>query len=264
MALYQTGRRLSHARALHRRLCQRGHGAGRRDPRPRAGAGLGADGDDGVRVFTDRDTYEADSLVFTAGSWNSELMPWLHGLAVPERQVLIWMQPQRPNIFSRATFPVFNCLVAEGRFYGFPVYGVPGFKFGKYHHFRGDRRPESLIERQGEPRPTTRRCCASLPRATSPRHRADDDAQVCMFTNAPDGHFIVDLHPEYPQVSFASAVHRARLQVRQRDRRNHGRDRRPRLFALGHFVVQSGSVRRAGVEFVQGQGAGAASGDRRA
>jgi hypothetical protein len=27
----------------------------------------------------------------------------------------------------------------------------------------------------------------------------------CMFTNAPDGHFIVDLHPEFPQVSFASA-----------------------------------------------------------
>jgi hypothetical protein len=26
-----------------------------------------------------------------------------------------------------------------------------------------------------------------------------------MFTNAPDGHFIVDLHPEFPQVSFASA-----------------------------------------------------------
>lgn len=27
----------------------------------------------------------------------------------------------------------------------------------------------------------------------------------CMFTNAPDGHFIIDLHPEFPQVSFASA-----------------------------------------------------------
>ena len=27
----------------------------------------------------------------------------------------------------------------------------------------------------------------------------------CMFTNAPDGHFLIDLHPEYPQVSYASA-----------------------------------------------------------
>jgi sarcosine oxidase len=28
---------------------------------------------------------------------------------------------------------------------------------------------------------------------------------ACLFTNAPDNHFIIDLHPEYPQVSFASA-----------------------------------------------------------
>ena len=28
--------------------------------------------------------------------------------------------------------------------------------------------------------------------------------KTCMFTNSPDGHFIIDLHPEYPQVSLAS------------------------------------------------------------
>jgi hypothetical protein len=26
----------------------------------------------------------------------------------------------------------------------------------------------------------------------------------CMFTNTPDGHFIIDRHPGYPQVSFTS------------------------------------------------------------
>jgi sarcosine oxidase len=31
------------------------------------------------------------------------------------------------------------------------------------------------------------------------------DLQVCMFTNTPDDHFVVDLHPEYEQVSFASS-----------------------------------------------------------
>ncbi|MDN5696395.1 MAG: FAD-dependent oxidoreductase [Rubrobacter sp.] len=30
------------------------------------------------------------------------------------------------------------------------------------------------------------------------------DLQACMFTNTPDGHFILDLHPDYPQVSIAS------------------------------------------------------------
>jgi sarcosine oxidase len=27
---------------------------------------------------------------------------------------------------------------------------------------------------------------------------------VCMFTNTSDNHFIIDLHPDHPQVSFAS------------------------------------------------------------
>ncbi|MCB0022135.1 MAG: FAD-dependent oxidoreductase, partial [Caldilinea sp.] len=99
---------------------------------------------DGVRVTTDRAVYTADALVFTAGSWNSQLMPWLHGLATPELQVLIWMQPERPEYFRLDNFPVFNCLVDEGRFYGFPVFGVPGFKFGKYHHFEEQGRPHEI------------------------------------------------------------------------------------------------------------------------
>jgi sarcosine oxidase len=28
--------------------------------------------------------------------------------------------------------------------------------------------------------------------------------QTCMFTNTPDHHFVIDLHPDYPQVSIAS------------------------------------------------------------
>jgi len=30
------------------------------------------------------------------------------------------------------------------------------------------------------------------------------DLQTCMFTNTPDHHFVIDLHPDYPQVSIAS------------------------------------------------------------
>ena len=28
--------------------------------------------------------------------------------------------------------------------------------------------------------------------------------KTCMFTNSPDGHFIIDLHPDHPQVSLAA------------------------------------------------------------
>jgi sarcosine oxidase len=30
------------------------------------------------------------------------------------------------------------------------------------------------------------------------------DLQTCMFTNTEDNHFVIDVHPDYPQVSLAS------------------------------------------------------------
>ena len=160
-------------------------------------------GDEGVRVYTDRATYEADSLVVTAGAWNDTLLGFLRGLIVPERQVLAWFQPQRPELFRADTFPVFNMLVDEGRFYGFPVHGVPGFKIGKYHHFEQSGAPEELDhDVHPEDEQVLRDCAARyFPSASGPTMTL----KSCMFTNAPDGHFLMDLHPDLPQVAYASA-----------------------------------------------------------
>ena len=158
---------------------------------------------DGVVVRTDRDTYEADHLVITAGAWNDRILDVLHGLIVPERQVLAWLQPDRPELFQPSCFPVFNCLVDEGRFYGFPIHGVPGFKFGKYHHLEEDVDPDA-IDREAHPRDeAVLRDFASryFPEGNGPTMTL----KACMFTNTSDGHFVIDLHPTYPQVSFASA-----------------------------------------------------------
>jgi sarcosine oxidase len=156
----------------------------------------------GVRVRTDRGIYEADKLVITAGAWDGELLDVLEGLAVPERQVLAWLQPTRPEYFRPDTFPVFNLLVDEGRFYGFPVHGVPGFKFGKYHHLEEKVNPE-MVDREAHDYDER------LLRDFAERYFPDGcgptmDLQTCMFTNTPDNHFIIDVHPEYDQVSFAS------------------------------------------------------------
>lgn len=160
-------------------------------------------GDDGVRVVTDRDVYEADRLVVTAGAWNRQVLPFLADLAVPERQVLAWFAPSERAPFHPSAFPVFNVLVDEGRFYGLPEFGVPGFKVGRYHHFEEQGDPDELdftAHREDEEllRDFTRR---HFPGADGPTMAL----QACMFTNAPDRHFIIDLHPEHPQVAFASA-----------------------------------------------------------
>ena len=35
-------------------------------------------------------------------------------------------------------------------------------------------------------------------------HGAVMKMETCMFTNTPDGHFIIDTHPEIPQISIAA------------------------------------------------------------
>ncbi|MQA15696.1 MAG: N-methyl-L-tryptophan oxidase [Pseudonocardiaceae bacterium] len=157
---------------------------------------------DGVRVITDKDVYTAERLVVTAGAWNREVLPFLSSLAVPERQVVAWLQPRRPELFTPSRFPVFNALVEEGRFYGFPVYGVPGFKFGKYHHLGEHGDPETLdpAPGAGDEDVLGRFAARYFPDGFGPTMAL----QTCMFTNSPDHHFLIDLHPVYPQVSFAS------------------------------------------------------------
>lgn len=157
---------------------------------------------DGVQVITERAQYEADRLIITAGAWNSQLLPILQGLAVPERQVLAWFQPRRPEFFGRDRFPVFNLLVEEGRYYGFPVHGVPGFKVGKYHHFQ-EHMDADHLERQ--PRDEDEQMLRAFtdryfPHASGPTMTL----KACMFTNTPDSHFIIDSYPGCPQVSFAA------------------------------------------------------------
>ena len=159
-------------------------------------------GGEGVIVTTDKGRHEAARLVLTAGAWAAELARPLAGLAVPERQVLAWLQPRRPEWFGPDRFPVFNLQVEEGRYYGLPVYEVPGFKFGRYHHLGETGAAEALLR---EPDATDE----ALLRGFGERYFPDGSGptmalRACMFTNTPDEHFILDHHPGCPQVVVAS------------------------------------------------------------
>lgn len=159
-------------------------------------------GGEGVVVVTDRGRYEAGRLVLTAGAWMADLAPLLRGLAAPERQVLAWLQPRQPALFTPECFPVFNLEVPEGRYYGFPVVEIPGFKFGRYHH-RDERMPADDMRRtvDAEDEALLRDFCA---RYFPEGNGATMSLHACMFTNTPDEHFLLDHHPEHKQVVVAS------------------------------------------------------------
>ena len=157
---------------------------------------------DGVRVTTERGVYKGGRLILAAGAWMGSLVPALAGVTQPERQVLGWFAPRDPALFTPARFPVFNLLVPEGRYYGFPRYDVPGFKIGMYHHLEEQVDPddfsrEAVVADEAPLRLATERY---FPAANGPTMAL----RTCMFTNTPDEHFILDTLPEYPQVIVAS------------------------------------------------------------
>ena len=157
---------------------------------------------DGVEVRTDAATYVAARLVLTAGPWTAALVPALEQFARPERQVLLWAQPRLPALFQLSTFPVFNLDAPEGHFYGFPIFGHPGFKIGKYHHRREAADPDRMDrECHSEDEAVVREGIRKyFPDADGPTMAM----KTCLFTNSPDEHFIIDRHPTLPQVTLAA------------------------------------------------------------
>jgi sarcosine oxidase len=161
-------------------------------------------GTDGVRVRTQRATYEADRLVVCAGAWIPSLVPALGTRAVPERQVLGWFTPKRPEAFGPDRFPVFLIDVEGGKhYYGFPTYGGHGLKLGWYHHF-------GEIVDPADPDRSTRPDDEAALRHFVERYLPDaagptEMLRACIFTNTPDEHFVIDHLADTPQVTVASA-----------------------------------------------------------
>ncbi|WP_435076837.1 N-methyl-L-tryptophan oxidase [Halococcus sp. AFM35] len=158
--------------------------------------------DGGVRVETARKSYEADRLVLAAGAWNQELADALEGVAVPERQVLAWLQPETPELFQPESFPVWNLSVPEGRFYGLPAYDVPGMKLGRYHHRDEQVDPDDWNR---DPDAEDERLLREFAEDYFPEGAGPTmGLATCMFTNSPDEHFILDTLPAHPQVAVGA------------------------------------------------------------
>lgn len=159
-----------------------------------------------VEVKTDSGTYSAEKLVICSGAWAYKLVPELAQKAVPERQVLIWMETQKPDWFTPERFPVWNAQVEEGRYYGFPEFNpdgdTPGMKFGRWHH-RDEIVDPDTVDRNIYPEDE------ALLRQFGEKYFPDGagktlSMKACMFTNTIDEHFIMQTLADTPQVSFAA------------------------------------------------------------
>jgi sarcosine oxidase len=145
----------------------------------------------GNRVF-------AKKLVLSLGPWFKEA---LESLDVPirvQRNVQAWFSPAT-DAYDSERFPAFlldrACLPA-------PLYGFPDFGAGikSAFHGLGELTTASEINREvdlaRDVEPIVRALEQWLPGST----RTFREAKPCMYTLTPDGHFVIDRHPEHANV----------------------------------------------------------------
>ena len=158
----------------------------------------------GVRVTTRGGVYAADRLVLAGGAWNGVLA---RDLAMPlaiERQAVVWFEPhENGGDYSAARFPIYAYEFKPGTIcYGFPRLSR-GVKASVMHD------GETVVDPSSVRRTVSDAEVKSLRAALHPVLPALSEAPVretavCLFTNTPDHDFIIDFHPDHPQVLISS------------------------------------------------------------
>lgn len=152
-----------------------------------------------VKVTTDRGTYEAACLIITAGPWAARLLR-VEGVPLRVlRKVQLWIGIT-PGSYRET--PCFLYERADGTFYGFPTRDGATVKVAEHSGGEAVDDP-ALVDRACRPDDRTgvesfvRHC---LPDASGGvlRH------SVCLYTMSPDGHFLIDRQPQFPNVVFGA------------------------------------------------------------
>ena len=157
---------------------------------------------EGIAIRTDQGAYLARQLILATGAWTA---PFLAELSLPltvERQVMHWFDPaQSPEYFSSQRMPVSLWELHNGSiFYTKPDLG-DGVKIG-FHHggavVTADSANRTISDAEDA-------LIYDLLRRFLPFAKGHQrERAVCLYTNTPDLHFIVDRHPGAEEVLILS------------------------------------------------------------
>ena len=162
-----------------------------------------------IIVRTDKDSYQCNKLIITAGAWAGKMIPGLADKIKVTRQFVAWIKTKNDDQFELNKFPcwMIGDDVKHGCYYGFPLldtekFGEPaGLKLA--HHFPFQTTDPDNVNRQ----PTevdieNLKYCLNkyLPGVfDSILH-----TKICLYANSPDENFIIDQLPGYEEnVSIA-------------------------------------------------------------
>jgi sarcosine oxidase len=157
---------------------------------------------EGVRVVTDRGAIDAGAAVVAAGPWTKQLLPGLGAPLSVTRNVLGWFEPIEPPLFAADRFPVFLMQTPHGIHYGFPPHAEIGVKVARHHQGGQAVNPDTYDRAVSAADEDDIRVVLTeyLPAANGPLVTS----KTCLYTETPDGDFVLDAIPGAPHVIVAS------------------------------------------------------------
>jgi len=158
----------------------------------------------GVEVQTEQETYGCDRIILTTGSWAKGLLAQ-QGIDLPLKIMpcqLAFYQPGTPADYEPGKFPVFFAHMNGD--YGEMPYGIPhedpsiGLKITTFYGWDTVNQPSDVDYTPSQEWTERIRNWANqfLPGAAGPLI----STRRCLYTLTPDKDFVVDQHPDYPQV----------------------------------------------------------------
>jgi sarcosine oxidase len=156
-----------------------------------------------VEVKTNKGIYSADRLVITAGAWSKKILENLGLNLKIIKKTMFWF-PATDAYKESMGMPCFLYELPYGSFYGFPkgVEVEDGLKVAEHSGSSETKTPETLD------------------RGLDPQHFSNAkrfiqeaflgvtdkliEFKTCMYTMTPDENFILDIHPNHSNVSFAA------------------------------------------------------------
>jgi sarcosine oxidase len=158
----------------------------------------------GVDVETDRGVYSAGRLIVAAGAWAGTLLRELGVRFEVRRKPLFWWQAHNDCYRADQGCPGYLFDLPQGCFYGFPQIDPRGVKVAE--HTGGALVEDPLKVIRDVDVQEQQRVAGFVGEHLSEATTHCTDHTVCMYTMTPDGHFVVDRHPEHPQVAFAAGL----------------------------------------------------------
>ncbi len=155
----------------------------------------------GVIVKTDTESFAAKKLVITAGAWSAYILEDLRIPFTLLRKNLSWHNAgSMHDIDNHMPCALFE--VGEHLFYMFPMIDKKCVKIGKHTGGEVLQRPEQ--KQIVKPDQSYLEPLQNFIQSYLPEVSADyNDFVSCIYTNTPDGNFVIDIHPRDPNIIFA-------------------------------------------------------------